>query len=512
MVRILLVDDEPVVLRAFSTLVDWEAHGYIIAGCAENGKKALQFLKESTVDIVMTDLSMPVMDGFELIHEIKTQYPAIRIVVLSVFDNYASVKQAFLMGADDYVLKTDSNFTALITILNRLKADRYSTILDIMKKLIFNNEEFSSDELDTIKSTFHMDGNTRFCVGTISIFPDDKLQTDSILPPIIARDLTDLCKQNPSCFGINLFPNRFFTLYFSQNEYVEQEAMALLEEQIALASKHGYCAFAGLSREYTYIEETFNAYHEAMKSTELAASRRSESVIVFDTHLVEPTLSRHIIDREFITKITDSILKFDYDEANNYIREMFQQRHEDFTSSSYLYKSALFKLLYRVESALSDSANLHNLMDMDKMFYQRAVLDVSTQELIFRRTVHQLINHLKKDKLLVIPDAIIQAKDYISKNYKSKITLDDIAQHVCLNSSYLSSLFSKHVGTSCVDYLNSIRIQKAEVMLQNTNLFVYEIAYNVGFKTVEHFSRVFKKQTGRTPDSYRQRSIDPSSS
>lgn len=93
--------------------------------------------------------------------------------------------------------------------------------------------------------------------------------------------------------------------------------------------------------------------------------------------------------------------------------------------------------------------------------------------------------------------------DFLNNNYHKNVSLNSISESINYSESYLSHLFSKEVGMPLFEYLNKLRIEKAKFFLYNTNLKIYEISCKVGFKTVEHFSRLFKKYTGVSPKHYK---------
>lgn len=93
---------------------------------------------------------------------------------------------------------------------------------------------------------------------------------------------------------------------------------------------------------------------------------------------------------------------------------------------------------------------------------------------------------------------------YISKNYASPITLEDVANHVHLNSAYFSTIFKQSSGSSFKEYLNMVRIEESKRLLSNTDYSIIDIAIATGFEDQSYFSKVFKKYTGLTPKQYRQ--------
>ena len=107
---VLLVDDEEDVIEAIIRKIDWEAMGYSLAGYAKNGLEALEIAEEKQIDVVLTDIKMPYMDGLTLSHKLKELYPSVKIIIFSGFDEFEYAKEAIRLEAEEYLLKpVDSN-------------------------------------------------------------------------------------------------------------------------------------------------------------------------------------------------------------------------------------------------------------------------------------------------------------------------------------------------------------------------------------------------------------------
>lgn len=121
MKQVLIVDDETIVRITLRTLIDWESFGYQVAADAVHGRQALQYLDSCPVDLVITDMKMPVMDGLSLIDQIHKRGLSPQILVLSGYDDFKLVREAFRMGAQDYLLKADLDAQVLEAALTGLK-------------------------------------------------------------------------------------------------------------------------------------------------------------------------------------------------------------------------------------------------------------------------------------------------------------------------------------------------------------------------------------------------------
>ena len=118
--RILLVDDEEELRAGIRRRIDWEALGFVLAGEAANGQDALELAEQLRPDVVLTDIKMPFMDGLTLCRQLKTQLPAVRLVIFSGFDEFDYARQAIGMNVFEYLLKPITS-TELSDVRVRLK-------------------------------------------------------------------------------------------------------------------------------------------------------------------------------------------------------------------------------------------------------------------------------------------------------------------------------------------------------------------------------------------------------
>lgn len=170
MKKIIVVDDEFIVRVGFKSIINWEEFGYTIVAEASSGFDALEKIERLRPDIVLTDLMMDGMDGFELISRCGKLYPRIRFVVLSSYNDFDNVRHAMKLGARDYIFKLTAKPGEIIKILDEIgkEQDADSAVTDdsidtlvlknmqAIKKSLFNrcvHLSYSDDE--DILSQFH---------------------------------------------------------------------------------------------------------------------------------------------------------------------------------------------------------------------------------------------------------------------------------------------------------------------------------------------------------------------
>lgn len=96
--NVLIVDDDKLARKGLVAIMDWEKYGFKVAGDVQNGRKALEFLRTHPVDIVFTDIDMPEIDGLELMQMCKEEFPDIKFVIFSVYENFSYAQTAIRMG------------------------------------------------------------------------------------------------------------------------------------------------------------------------------------------------------------------------------------------------------------------------------------------------------------------------------------------------------------------------------------------------------------------------------
>ena len=105
--KVLVVDDDKLARKGLISIMDWGKYGFEVVGDVQNGRKALEFLKDNVVDIVFTDIDMPEIDGIELMKRCKKEYPEVKFVVFSMYEDFRYAQSALRLGALDYISKTE---------------------------------------------------------------------------------------------------------------------------------------------------------------------------------------------------------------------------------------------------------------------------------------------------------------------------------------------------------------------------------------------------------------------
>lgn len=154
MIKALLVDDEYFVRKGLLSTMPWERYGIEMIGEASNGVKALEFMQEHAVELLITDLSMPIMNGFELMQQARQVDPTIQMVVLSCHEDFKYIQDALRLGAIDYIVKTELEEESMQEALQRI-ADRITPRMEIPPSVEAAVDEGERSEFDEEQLLVH---------------------------------------------------------------------------------------------------------------------------------------------------------------------------------------------------------------------------------------------------------------------------------------------------------------------------------------------------------------------
>ncbi|NMA66050.1 MAG: response regulator, partial [Clostridiaceae bacterium] len=176
MLKVLIVDDDSVARTSIKNLLDWNSHGYTICGEAKNGREALELVKAQAPDIVITDISMPIMGGIEFIECLEEEYPQIKKIVLSGFDNYEYIRKSMKNNATDYILKHIVDEKTMLEVLEEISKDLIKD--EMLEKQIIESRT-------VLKQRFF----NQLVSGTLNELDEIKEKIEALNIPLDTKDL-----------------------------------------------------------------------------------------------------------------------------------------------------------------------------------------------------------------------------------------------------------------------------------------------------------------------------------
>ena len=142
MIKVLVVDDDKLARKGIISLLDWQKHHMQVVGDVQNGKAALEFLKENEVDLVFVDIDMPEMDGIEFMERCSQEKPEILFVVLTFYEEFSYAQSAIRLGSLDYISKAALEFSDSDAILERIERKYEERNKSIIKTRVRDEKEW----------------------------------------------------------------------------------------------------------------------------------------------------------------------------------------------------------------------------------------------------------------------------------------------------------------------------------------------------------------------------------
>lgn len=497
MLDVLIVDDEPFIRGVLCELISWEEQGMALCGDTYNGEEALGIMKRRNVDILITDIKMPVMDGLELIPRARKLNPQLRIVVLSAYDDYPLVREAFRAGADDYLLKpelTDDGLTDVLTrIRSKHKASRESSFSPdarsaCLLRVLRTGSVTNKDRRTLIGAD--ADGNRqlmqmaviRLCTGASRL--DDVREG---LKHIIERagedgrcvycvtDWDRICLFCPShgtsgVIGIEELISNLSDRHSSLDSYTGvsvsscgMEDIGTLYRQALVAMSYAFLAEKGDVVEYGRIANRTDVLEEA----EAKAGMLREALRSWNPQAIKETTGRLEIPKRLYRADQADPIREQFNRYRLIIGEFLHEKGLD---------GFLVEQLRHYDETLRHSGRLTALNVWTRDIFEAYAAKISDANLIAGRTAHLL-----------------------GKRFKMDDSLDEMAEMLGISRGHLCRTFREAHGKSVMQYRERLRIDESVRLLRSGNLRVYEIAEQVGYANVEHFSKVFKKLMGVSP-------------
>ena len=536
---ILLVDDDEYVLSGLLKHVPWQEMGVRTVGTAADGQEGLDKFRELRPDFVITDIYMPVMDGFQLTEAIHAIDPDVPIVILSGYDDLANARKAVSSGVHHFLLKPPSIAEIEFVVREVLQLLNESQVQDELLASYLQQQEVVQRSM---KEAFFRDLlTTRYQLEELPVsriafmgLPERafvQVMTFSLVRPSyaerreerdwqllrfgaanIVREMLNGSLSNSGNLSAEVveYSDQELLVIFMGTEAGQQAQQAFLVElsNTMLDSILQYMklsVIAGLGLVHQGYHQLMDSYLESRKAVEKAEMNEWNKVFTYASDPpAEPSKS---ISLDSVRFLHDAIFQKQWQQAY----ELWRQLREEIILSKVPLSvgkgvcagilSVMWTAVLSTDSQQGESDN-HSL---EGLLLQLNRIGASASMLEWMDgTMAQMIAQLREEqagkKSHALVDRVI--KDYIEKCYHEDISLERIASNLHVNRNYLSQLFKRVTGEPFVTYFNKYRIRKAIELINTGQYMVYEISERVGFQNPTYFSQVFKSITGCSPSEY----------
>lgn len=509
--NVLIVDDEPIIRIGLKSLVDWEENGFRLAGEASDGVEALELFRREPVDIVITDIRMPRMDGLELMREVKTIQDDVGLLVLSCLDDFAYVKEAMKLGAQDYILKPTMEPEELLAILQvirtKLGEERQTKrALAEWRDLVQQSQAYRVAEAlrhyvqtgaggERLEAELFSPGGGLFGVW-IDGEPEALPAADEWTVPHSRAAI----KWSDRCW-LMLFGYEKTASEKERHDRMfgcAQTVYARMKETVAPEEEWFVCLGPALAK-LEQFPEALAAHERQLHGRFYGTPAR---LIVEAAELAEEGALPLAERNDFLRAVSNGNREAAYHWIGLLTAFIQQQRPNVAKLQSFLIEMLGLAFGFaRQHSPLSNDEDEQLLASLQRI---RAIPHIDPLCAFVAETSRWLWAKPLGEGALKEPGNpfIRKAIRFMRDQYSRNIGTVDIADHVKLSRSYLSDLFSKEMGESLTETLTRIRIEEAKRKLRSGEMKVYEVAEAVGFADPKSFAKTFKRFVGCTPKEF----------
>ncbi len=502
MIKVLVAEDEFPLLRGISKMIEKLDPEFKVVMMAKTGKEALDYLEKNSVDIVFTDINMPVIDGLQVLKYINQNKPYIIRVVISGYQEFSYAQQAVRYEAKRYLIKPVDR-QELYLLMQELKEQvllQKGTEKDtFLKQLLFGKKQF-------------LHGEKEFCQNK------EKIDFDVIYPVyFIAKSY---------CNGDieeDIFDNGFWNK-LGIKEYIEENLACIKKiymyggkysnEMIFLIETSEKVDIRALLKKMMCAKEikiplavAAGAAQEDILNINEAISRLRKMICMKWTYGKQEVVDQSEKQSSFcMSKATEETLQYMIKNGKfkgfQTVLEEIQKQMEEEKITQYDLELTLNKIILFIQAyrtVFSNDEVQNTIGDINDMVMRSHELKDIFEE--FSVWCHDFMFPDTEENT----EALVRRLDsYIQEHYTERITTKMLAQEFGLVPSYLSKLFREYKGVTPNHYIQDIRIEKSKEILEKCpSIMTKDVAFMVGYVDSSYFSKVFKKSTNMYPSEYR---------
>lgn len=461
MTNVMIVEDDKLTRKGIISSVPWSDYQMQIVFETGNGISALEYLKDNPVDLIITDIAMPIMSGMELLRAVKKDYPSVQVVVLTMYQNFEYVQEALRLGALDYI--------------GKYQLDQ-EEISDVIGQISNRLREVSHDS--KLPAEIPRDGA---CYVSLDL----EQQDENIHAFFLEHSLNEI-KLNDH---ITLY-------YFCKNHefLINPERIKGFDDQLSPLIGHN-----------TMIIKLLDANN--YKDAALFQSIPSETISYF--YMFHSGLSQLSVSQ---LKAQNKSTNFEY---YNECKETLLSLYWIYDTNTFVYTMnkiregripypKLIHLLVRVVGKIQDSYSfLHctsSILIPDTFLCFEHAYDWLSDIALHVREAMEVQSYSP-----YVIECLRKAIQIIETEFDSPLQSDAVARRVHLSRSYFCQIFKKITKMSFNHYVRNVRMDKAKELLTKTDLSLQKIAEKVGYSDEKYFSRLFQSATGIPPSIYRSK-------
>lgn len=471
---VLLVEDESFVREAIREIVDWERHGFCIAGEEGNGREALAAILDIKPDVVIADIVMPGLDGIELLKETRKAGIHSRFIMLTAMSHFDYARDALQYGAFNYLLKLSLDDDVLLENLAQIKGELLEELKVAGEALYPHYHRTWSGIWETGASAHEDQAGT---VAAAEKFRCLGLDIITVLSGGVPAAADQAGISPEEYLLVQSFYEGGQTTFFCWRFHRKEENVRSYKSDFPVGLAVG-SSLAHLPQDWRRALKQLNGDWYGREASSIK-----------ERHKLQP-----------ITELEAELIRCFEERDEPKCAEVAALMWESMEASSFSHIEV--KML--ATHLLHILARLAGRKSEDREGINSAISHESLLAHVLQ-TIRELIRHRKEENVSFTDHPEVnRVIQYMLEHYKENIKVTDLAKMVAINGDYLSTLFGKKTGLTPIAYLQNIRIEQAKRLLLHSKLSVEEIAFQTGFADDAYFIKVFKRVVGHTPSSFRR--------
>lgn len=539
MYTMLVVDDNPADRRGICSLFDWSELGIEIIGSCSNGKKAMEVINEKNVDIVLTDIAMPVMNGIQLAENLKTEHSQIKVIFMSCYSDFDYARSAMNLDIYGYVLKPiipDELLNVIRRLLDeftdeaRKENEKEMMIKQLKETLPMVQDQFLKELL--LGNCFeHEDINKRMIflqlgigpyssIHVISLAIDDyEKQTETMtaedkyyISYSVRKVITTRGTPNMTVLPVQ-FSGRNYSIIvlmkpdmFGEN-YTDIMDLAV-EIHTAILSSVKLSTTMGVSKMSKDITKTNELYSQSMDAIKNQFYGGSNPIIRYEMIEGERYATLHqTVNLEVLYNEIKELVATGDEKADTGFVDKYFQIGKAVLPESYV-KSLTFSIVNMIAVVMTEyEYSFADVFGSEMVIWEKlgrfkTIVNVRQWLLNLFKALREYFTDKNRSRGSKLVEAV---KQFIKDHYHEQITVEYIAKAVYLSQSYANSIVKKETGKSIFDYLLEYRLEMAKKLLMDPESKVSVVSERVGYENKSYFSLMFKKYVGLSPSEYKAR-------
>jgi len=519
MLRVLLVDDEPFILQGLRAMIDWEAEGFCIAGTVENGKQAVEFLKQESVSLIIADIRMPEMNGLELLQKVRNEHISdARFVILSGMSDFSYAQKAMRYQCLEYILKPVQK-EELLKLLRSIASSVSAELLQQQKNARMEEAYYARSMVALLMGKYDAAdlAGVEKKIGTaqeyryIGMEAGDKEQSEEQKRGVqrkIYRACIDFSGKRKNCFCVfNVTQQKgcYDVGLICCNRSGADSGHAFLEQLrvcVTQAVQEPVWFYAGC--KVGALTELAESYRTAEIAKSCQAFTMDRDIVWYEEEMKGRSGAASLQKSE-LDKLINTVAENDSAGIEACVAKLYEQISRMNLEPGLINLNIDYILFQFVHLAVQqdDKINQEEILHyISENAFERNMMYGS--ETHFRHFALEYAEYLATLRNKSAKGVLADIERDVEEHFAEDISLKTLSEKYYLNSAYLGQLFKKQFGKSFKNYLVSLRIEKAAQMLLQTDAKVYEIANKVGYRDIDYFIDRFVKLKGCTPTKFRR--------